>query len=97
VAHVLAADIRDREEGTVRLRPLAGNLPRLPVLRVETGDDGAPLQPWVNAYLTVHLEVITPPWTGARGVWAPEGGVGNAPLPGSHTPVDSPAMVRGRR
>jgi len=73
--NVLAADIRDRDGAKVLLHPLAGTRPGLQGVWVETGDDGKPFQPWVNACLSVRLEVVTHPWTGLRGVWAPHGAV----------------------
>jgi transposase len=70
---VLAADIGDREGAKVLLHPLAGNMPRLQLIWVDTGYDGQPFQQWVKEHLRVRLEVVKHPWTGVRGVWAPEG------------------------
>ena len=69
---VLAADIGDREGAKVLLHPLAGNMPRLQLIWVDTGYDGNPFQQWVKEYLGVRLEVVKHPWTGIRGVWAPQ-------------------------
>ena len=70
---VLAADIGDREGAKVLLHPLAGNMPRLQLIWADTGYDGQPFQQWVKEHLRVRLEVVKHPWTGVRGVWAPEG------------------------
>jgi len=72
---VLAADIGDREGAKVLLHPLAGNMPRLQLIWVDTGYDGKPFQQWVKEHLGVRLEVVKHLWTGVRGVWAPEGAV----------------------
>lgn len=91
LVNVLAADRRDREGGTGLLLPLAGNTPRLPVLWGETGSDGKPFQPWVKHQLAVRLEVVTHPWTGMRGVWAPEGAVSDG---GKVRPQGFPVLPR---
>jgi putative transposase len=72
---VLAADISDREGAKVLLQPLVGKLPRLQLIWVDTGYDGAPFKQWVKECLSIRLEVVKHPWTGIRGVWAPEGAV----------------------
>jgi putative transposase len=70
---VLAADIRDRAGGKVLLTALRGKLPRLQVIWGDSGYAGDPFEGWVKDYLGVRLEVVKHPWTGLRGVWAPEG------------------------
>lgn len=107
MAKVLAADISDREGGTVLLRPLARKRPCLQLLWVETGSDGAPFQQSVKKHLHVRREVVKHPGPGVRGVWAPEGAAidwdqvvpkGLPVLPrrwvGERTTVGSLAMVR---
>lgn len=70
---VLAADIGDREGGKVLLTPLAGHLPRLQLIWGDSGYEG-PFEDWVKEHLDgVRLEIVKHPWTGLRGVWAPEG------------------------
>jgi putative transposase len=72
---VLAADISDREGAKVLLGLLAGKLPRLQLIWVDSGYDGKPLHQWVKEHLGVRLEVVKHRWSGMRGVWAPEGTV----------------------
>jgi putative transposase len=72
-AKVLAANITDREGGKVLLRPLAEKLPRLQLIWVDSGYDGAPFQQWVKECLNVRLEVVKHLWTGVRGVWVKAG------------------------
>ena len=75
VVKVLAADIGDREGAMVLLQPLAGNLPRLQLIWVDTGYSGKLFKQWVKDHLGVRIEVVKHPWTGLHGVWAPEGAV----------------------
>jgi len=70
---VLAADISDREGGRELLLPLVGKLPRLQVIWADSGYAGSPFTQWVKQFLGVRLEIVNHPWTGIRGVWAPEG------------------------
>jgi hypothetical protein len=70
---VLAADIRDRAAGQVLLTALRGHLPRLQVIWGDSGYAGEPFEHWVKDHLEVRLEILKHPWTGLRGVWAPEG------------------------
>jgi putative transposase len=72
---VSAADIGDREGAKVLLHPLAGKMPRLQLLWVDTGYNGKPFQEWIKEHLGLRLEVVKHRWTGVRGVWAPEGAV----------------------
>ena len=70
---VLAADLGDREGGKVMLLPLLGKIPRLQVIWADSGYAGSPFEQWVKEHLAVRLQIVTHPWTGLRGVWAPEG------------------------
>ena len=69
---VLAAEIRDRAGGQVLLTALRGKLPRLQVIWGDSGYAGEPFEGWVKDYLGVRLEIVKHPWTGIRGVLAPE-------------------------
>ncbi len=70
---VLAAEIRDRAGGQVLLTALVGSLPRLQVIWGDSGYSGDPFEQWVKHHLGVRFEIVKHPWTGLRGVWAPEG------------------------
>jgi transposase len=70
---VLAAEIRDRAGGQVLLTALRGHLPRLQVIWGDSGYAGDPFEQWVKQHLGVRFEIVKHPWTGLRGVWAPEG------------------------
>ena len=70
---VLTADLGDRAGGKVLLLPLVGKMPRLQVIWADSGYAGSPFQHWVKEYLGVRLEIVNHPWSGLRGVWAPEG------------------------
>ena len=70
---VLAAEIRDRAGGQMLLTALIGSLPRLQVIWGDSGYAGEPFERWVQQYLGVRFEIVKHPWTGLRGVWAPEG------------------------
>jgi putative transposase len=70
---VLAADIGDREGAKALLLPLVGKLPRLQLIWADSGYAGDPFKQWVNTHLAVRLDIVNHPWTGFRGVWAPEG------------------------
>ncbi|GAC1408428.1 MAG: hypothetical protein NVSMB49_28600 [Ktedonobacteraceae bacterium] len=70
---VLAADISDREGAKVLLQALVGKLPRLQLIWADSGYAGAPFKQWVKDALQVSLDIVNHPWTGMRGVWAPEG------------------------
>ncbi len=70
---VLEASLGDREGGKEVLLPLAGKLPRLQVIWVDSGYAGEPFKQWVKEHLGIRLEIVNHPWTGMRGAWAPEG------------------------
>jgi putative transposase len=70
---VLTAHIDEREGGKVLLLPLAGKLPRLQLIWVDSGYAGHPFEQWVKDCLGVRVEVVNHPWTGIRGVWVKEG------------------------
>jgi transposase len=71
-AKVLAADITDREGAKVLLTALIGKLPRLLLIWADSGYEGK-FEEWVKEHLGVRLEIVKHPWTGIRGVWAPQG------------------------
>lgn len=71
--NLLEADLGDREGGRVLLLPLAGQLPRLQVIWVDSGYAGDPFKQWVKQHLGIRLEMVKRRWTGMRGVWVPEG------------------------
>jgi len=70
---VLEASLGDREGGRELLLALVGTLPRLQVIWVDSGYAGEPFTQWVKQHLGIRLEIVNHPWTGMRGVWAPEG------------------------
>jgi hypothetical protein len=72
-AKVPTAHIGERDGGKSLLQPLASKLPRLQVIWAESSFAGNPFERWVKASLGVCLEIVNHPWTGLRGVWAPEG------------------------
>jgi putative transposase len=72
---VLSAEIRDRAAGQVLLTTLVGSLPRLQVIWGDSGYAGNPFELWVKQHLGVRFEIVKHPWTGLRGVWAPEGAI----------------------
>ncbi len=55
------------------LTALAGSLPRLQVIWGDSLFVGDPFEHWAKHHLGVRFEIIKPPWTSLRGVWAPEG------------------------
>ena len=55
------------------LTALRGSLPRLQVIWGDSGYSGDPFEQWVKQHLGVRFEIVKHPWTGLRGVWAPEG------------------------
>jgi putative transposase len=70
---VREASLGDREGGREWLLPLVGTRPRLQVIWGESGSAGEPFKQWVKEHLGVRFEMVKHPWTGLRGVWAPEG------------------------
>lgn len=73
--NVLEASLGEREGGRELLLPLIGKRPRLHLIGVESGYAGSPCEQWVKEHLGVRLEIVNHPWTGLRGVWAPEGAI----------------------
>ena len=57
------------------LTALVGKLPRLQVIWGDSGYAGEPFERWVKDHLGVRFEIVKHPWTGLRGVWAPEGAI----------------------
>jgi hypothetical protein len=64
---VLKASLGDREGGRELLLPLAGQLPRLQVIWVDSGYAGDPFKHGVKQHLGVRLEMAKHRWTGLRG------------------------------
>jgi len=69
---VHAANMLDRQGAPLLLAPLAGCLPRLPLIWADSGSNGK-CQVWIKEHLGVEVEIVNHPWTGIKGVWAPEG------------------------
>ncbi len=55
---VLEASLGDREGGKEVLLPLAGKLPRLQVIWVDSGYAGEPFKQWVKEHLGMRLEIV---------------------------------------
>jgi len=70
---VLAANITDREGGKVLLTALVGKLPRLQLMWADSAYQGT-FEQWVKEHLDgVRMEIVTHPWTGIKGTYAPIG------------------------
>ena len=70
---VLAANITDRDGAAILLTSLVGHLPRLQLIWADSGYQGK-FEAWVDQLLGgVQLEIVTHPWTGIKGTWAPIG------------------------
>lgn len=75
--HVLVheADIQDQEGGKLLLVPLQGRFPRLKLIWVDSAYKKGDFIEWVKAQFGWEVEVVEHPWSGLRGVLAPEGAV----------------------
>jgi putative transposase len=75
--HVLVheADIQDHEGGKLLLVPLQGRFPRLKLIWVDSAYKKGDFVEWVKAQFGWEVEVVEHPWSGLRGVLAPEGAV----------------------
>jgi putative transposase len=70
-AKVHPADVHDKEGAKLLLSPLAGKLPRMAKVWVDSAYQG--LKKWAKDVLGWDLEVVKHWWTGVRWVWVPEG------------------------
>jgi putative transposase len=70
-AKVHPADVHDQEGAKLLLGPLAGKLPRMAKVWVDSAYQG--LKKWTKDVLGWDLEVVQHWWTGLRWVWVPEG------------------------
>ncbi len=70
-AKVHPADVHDKEGAKLLLGPLAGKLPRMAKVWVDSAYQG--LKKWTKDVLGWDLEVVKHWWTGLRWVWVPEG------------------------
>lgn len=69
---VHAANILDRHGAPLLLAPLVGRFPRLQLIWADSGYNGK-CKVWIKEHLGVEVEIVNHPWTGLKGVWAPEG------------------------
>jgi putative transposase len=75
ILHLLVhkASIQDDRGGKLLLAPLKGIFPRLKLMWADSGYKKEGFCEWVKAELGWDVEVVEHPWSGRRGVWAPEG------------------------
>ena len=73
--HVLvhAANLQDHDGGKELLAPLKGRFPRLIRIWADSAYEKGDFVEWVKATLCSTVEIVKHPWSGLRGVWAPEG------------------------
>jgi putative transposase len=69
---VHAANILDRHGAPLLLAPLVGHFPPLQLIWADSGYNGK-CKAWIKEHLGVEVEIVNHPWTGLKGVWAPEG------------------------
>jgi putative transposase len=74
ILHVLVhtADIQDHAGGQLLLETLGGCFPRLRLIWVESASKKGDFMEWVKETLGWEVEAVEHPWTGQRGVWAPQ-------------------------
>jgi transposase len=74
ILHVLVheAGILDHEGGKYLLKPLKGYFPRLKLIWVDSAYKKGGFIEWVKETLGWEVEVVEHPWSGQRGVWAPQ-------------------------
>lgn len=70
---VHAANLQDQDGGKVLLAPLKGLFPRLKLIWADSAYEKGDFVEWVKAALGWTVEIVKHPWSGLRGVWAPEG------------------------
>ena len=77
VMHVLvhAANLQDHDGGKELLAPLKGLFPRMKLIWTDSAYEKGDFVEWVKATLGWTVEIVKHPWSGLRGVWAPEGAV----------------------
>jgi len=67
------AGLQDHAGGTRLLWALRGRFPRMPLIWADSGDAKGGFPDWVTQKLGWRVEIVEHPWSGLRGVWAPEG------------------------
>jgi transposase len=70
---VHAASLQDHDGGKELLAPLKGLFPRLKLIWADSAYEKGDFVEWVKATLGWTVEIVKHPWSGLRGVWAPEG------------------------
>jgi putative transposase len=69
------ANVQDYDGGKWLLAPLKGLFPRLKLIWADSAYEKGGFVEWVKAQLGWTVEIVKHPWSGLRGVWAPEGAV----------------------
>ena len=72
---VHAASLQDHDGGKELLFPIKGLFPRLKLIWADSAYEKGDFIEWVKATLSWTVEIVKHPWSGLRGVWAPEGAV----------------------
>lgn len=74
ILHVLVheANIQDHEGGKELLEPLGDGFPRLKLIWADSAYKKGGFIEWVKETLGWKVEVVEHPWSGQRGVWAPQ-------------------------
>lgn len=72
--HVLVheANIQDHNGGKLLLFPLKGCFPRLKLIWADSAYNKGGFVAWVKEMLGWDVEIVEHPWSGLRGVWAPQ-------------------------
>lgn len=72
--HVLVheANIQDHTGGNLLLFPLKGCFPRLKLIWADSAYHTGGFVAWVKEILGWDVEIVEHPWSGLRGVWAPQ-------------------------
>ncbi len=83
------ASLQDHDGGKDLLSPLRERLPRLKLIWADSGYKKGGFVEWVKATLGWEVEIVEHPWSGLRGVWAP-----NELLPSSEEAWIYLAMIR---
>jgi transposase len=75
--HVLVhvANFQDHDGGKLLLAPLKDLFPRLKLIWADSAYKKGGFVEWVKALFGWTVEIVEHPWSGLRGVWAPEGTV----------------------
>jgi putative transposase len=69
------AGLQDHGGGKLLLWPLRGCLPRMQLIWADSAYNKGGFIEWVKRTLGWKVEIVEHPWSGLRGVWAPEGAV----------------------